>query len=171
MSGWCSGSVAMAATCAVTASRISAFRGGRTGAGRGDRRSTLTPVNLASRCCPSWVATWRSGNRSRRRRGGASCRRWTQVATAGMLRSVSGPRRRPLDVVVCPVCGRRVAEVGARLAPAGGWRMELEFDIGSVPSASPMSRSARFPDHQIGRRRRRRSPSWMACYGAGEESS
>ena len=38
--------------------------------------------------------------------------------------------------------GRRVAEVGARLAPAGGWRMELEFEIGSLPSASPMSRPA-----------------------------
>jgi hypothetical protein len=36
--------------------------------------------------------------------------------------------------------GRRVAEVGARLAPAGGWRMELEFEIGSLLSASPTSR-------------------------------
>jgi hypothetical protein len=41
--------------------------------------------------------------------------------------------------------GRRVAEVGARLAPAGGWRMELEFEIGSLPSASPTSRPAAFP--------------------------
>lgn len=63
-----------------------------------------------------------------------------------MLMFVSWAAATPIGRAAAgPGCGRRVAEVGARLALAGGWRMELEYDSGSVPSASPMSRAAASP--------------------------
>jgi hypothetical protein len=69
---------------------------------------------------------------------------WSTLVAGGDSRDgkVSYPGRGAALWVLPRVqgAGRRVAEVGARQAPAGGWRMELEFEIGSLPSASPMSR-------------------------------
>ena len=73
-----------------------------------------------------------------------------QAATAGMVRFRIRAAVPPcgcchvsrVRVGVWPRLARGWREVGARLAPAGGWRMELEFEIGSLPSASPMSRPA-----------------------------
>jgi hypothetical protein len=110
------------------------------------------------------------GNRSWRRRF-ARGRPWTQVTPPGMLRFVSGPRR----ALRVPPFAQAAAGVwprsGASWAPAGGWRMELEFDSGSVASASPMSRPAASPIVELADAGGAGVPVGGRAEGAGEEPS
>ena len=100
------------------------------------------------------------GNRSRRRRGGTSSRRWSEAATAGMVRF-----RIRAAVPPCGCCHVSRVRVGVWPRLARGWRRR----VGGAWSWS--SRSARsraphryrvgppLPDHLIGGRWRRRRPS------------
>src|SRR4029453_9516276 len=151
MSGWCSGSLIMVASCAPTASRTSAS------SERAHRRRTrrsminirqlpllLDQVNPALRAAvPSWVAT---GERAIAHNDAAAAPTWMLDAGGDSRNGKVSYPGRGAALWVSPrvqAAGRRVAEVGAWLAPAGGWRME--FEIGSLPSASATSRPAAFP--------------------------